>query len=856
MMDTNPTLSTPGLLLGLGRSTGVEEIRPRGSSKEFTPRLGRTGTEEEIIIKPRPWVAKAREIEEIKPRFTRDVDSPRFGREEIKPRVEREVFKPRFEREEVKPKFDLGDGIKPRFSPDEDSLTKPRSLHDDNYSSLRGRSRIEPEMPEPDYLDSDQEDFNVSERKRDRSSSFEGRSKKSSGDKLEPTPSKSGTITRFPTFNNIDRVSKDRDLSPGSKYTPGTNYQVQTFNETPNPEESKHFLSLQIFSAHAEPPLEEFLNIKLQLELEERHREEEDALYRAFLQERREQETRINNMGEEEREELFINMNKMERSRIINLTEKHCDQMMDLIHREKIKYLEEGGEETKDIHQKYPREPPPIEVPRFTKDQVYENNMAVFEAVDEVALKAAGLEHRTLTGVARMLVNKCSSDLDKARAIFRFISERKFKHLSWFLYYPEEGNKRGAPTNLFRGVEFGIETKALLYKKMCAYVGLHAIVIKGYSKAKDYIPGDEFVDERWRSAWNGVYVAGGWRLVQANWASMQINTKAARETRQMYQDHYFLTDPDKFIFEFFPLSAEFQFLEHPVTKSEFENLPLLRSTFFHLGLSLARSEGLLNAVVEANDMGEANIYLNSKADTSFHYTLYNCKNGSTSIKAPGGKFPLDRFVLMSTKDKETTFNVHIPQKGSFLLEIGAVKYPSSAEFLASPIHYINVCKFKIITRKVDKVMVPLPDCVPGEWGPEKAIKLFGLKPTSHPMPIIYAAPPSNIDLRNEVRPLTLNIEFEKTDEVLDFVTKLYKNGVHAQDLKQGSRYRNKDKYVIFDIKVPQDGQYGLDIYIMNKSCICLGPPGWTVRVGYLYNEYTLYMSRSLRMDSTGWISIY
>jgi len=35
---------------------------------------------------------------------------------------------------------------------------------------------------------------------------------------------------------------------------------------------------------------------------------------------------------------------------------------------------------------------------------------------------------------------------------------------------------------------------------------------------------------------------------------------------------------------------------------------------------------------------------------------------------------------------------------------------------------------------------------------------------------------------------------------------------------------------------PQDGQYGLDIYIMNIPCICLGPPGWTVRVGYLYNE--------------------
>ena len=33
-----------------------------------------------------------------------------------------------------------------------------------------------------------------------------------------------------------------------------------------------------------------------------------------------------------------------------------------------------------------------------------------------------------------------------------------------------------------RGVEFGIETKALLYKRMCAYAGLHAIVIKGFCK--------------------------------------------------------------------------------------------------------------------------------------------------------------------------------------------------------------------------------------------------------------------------------------------------------------------------------------------------------------------------------------
>ena len=45
------------------------------------------------------------------------------------------------------------------------------------------------------------------------------------------------------------------------------------------------------------------------------------------------------------------------------------------------------------------------------------------------------------------------------------------------------------------------------------------------TQAKEYKPSEEFVDNRWRNAWNAVYVAGGWRLVQPNWAAMQVQTK-------------------------------------------------------------------------------------------------------------------------------------------------------------------------------------------------------------------------------------------------------------------------------------------------------------------------------------------
>ena len=86
------------------------------------------------------------------------------------------------------------------------------------------------------------------------------------------------------------------------------------------------------------------------------------------VQERREKEDVVADLEENEREELFTKMNLDERSRVINLANKHTSQMLDLIHREKIKYLKEGDVE--DIEARYPRDPPPVAPPQFTKQQV------------------------------------------------------------------------------------------------------------------------------------------------------------------------------------------------------------------------------------------------------------------------------------------------------------------------------------------------------------------------------------------------------------------------------------------------------------------------------------------------------
>ena len=62
----------------------------------------------------------------------------------------------------------------------------------------------------------------------------------------------------------------------------------------------------------------------------------------------------------------------------------------------------------------------------------------------------------------------------------------------------------------------------------------------------------------------------------------------------------------------------------------------------------------------------------------------------------------------------------------------------------------------------------------------KAVKLVGLLPTSHLYPVINAAPDSNVNL-HEAKPLTLNMEFEMTRPMLDFLIRLHKNGDKPYD---------------------------------------------------------------------------
>lgn len=159
------------------------------------------------------------------------------------------------------------------------------------------------------------------------------------------------------------------------------------------------------------------------------------------------------------------------------------------------------------------------------------------------------------------------------------------------------------------------------------------------------------------------------------------------------------------------------------------------------------------------------------------------------------------------------------------------------------LHYFQIC-----CEELQTVMVPLPDCASGEWGPTKATRLFGLIPITHQVgfdwllrrviwfeclvclqdPLIFAG-------------RSLDLQFRMSRPLTDFMATLHKNGIEEKKLAKYVTHSTLDDIVTFIIKwvhremenliaphsnqpamfpffyyhprsFPEEGQYGLDIY--------------------------------------------
>ena len=171
------------------------------------------------------------------------------------------------------------------------------------------------------------------------------------------------------------------------------------------------------------------------------------------------------------------------------------------------------------------------------------------------------------------------SDVSRARAIFTWVAER----IAWEQDFEGDIDVRRV-IQTKRGCS---EEIALLVRDMCAAVGLHAEVIRGYLKA----PGETLdMDTLAHSNhwWNATIVDGEWRVMDCSLASPTNPRRSAYSgaNSQVAESWYFLARPMEVCYTHIPLLPEQQHIVPSVPHEILIALPCACPTYFRNGAEL------------------------------------------------------------------------------------------------------------------------------------------------------------------------------------------------------------------------------------------------------------------------------
>jgi len=253
--------------------------------------------------------------------------------------------------------------------------------------------------------------------------------------------------------------------------------------------------------------------------------------------------------------------------------------------------------------------------------------------------------------LSQQLTVNCTTELQKVRAIFRWITDNiayrtrettiRKKRPTLTEEEPDDTtdlkplDERVAETVLANKVAV-CEGYARLFKTLCRYAGIPAEVIGGYGKTEPHK-----LRQRFRSnhAWNAVMIDSVWQLLDVTWASGYITWRGDSFVRQL-DEQYFLSPPEQFIREHYPDDLRWSLMEDPPLMPEFRQSPFKQKSFTKYRISSYKPAG---GVIEANmgdtiqiELETADIYndRNISSDPFLDINLYS--TGTSALLVPPG----------------------------------------------------------------------------------------------------------------------------------------------------------------------------------------------------------------------------
>ena len=229
-----------------------------------------------------------------------------------------------------------------------------------------------------------------------------------------------------------------------------------------------------------------------------------------------------------------------------------------------------------------------------------------FSAID---WRVENIESTSPDTLAYMLTAPYSTELEKVRSVFRWITEHiEYNTLRFQPYnvYHDDGIEseedslpglRPLDERVSRIVlkrkQTVCEGYARLFKTLCDFAGIKSEIITGYART-GMNNGKRFGCNH---NWNAVMIDSNWYLLDATWASGYLSFSGTQFIKD-YNNYYFLTSPKYFIQDHYPQDIKWTLLDNPPTISEFNYSPFKPAAFNHYKINAySPSKGIIHAHV-------------------------------------------------------------------------------------------------------------------------------------------------------------------------------------------------------------------------------------------------------------------
>jgi len=213
-----------------------------------------------------------------------------------------------------------------------------------------------------------------------------------------------------------------------------------------------------------------------------------------------------------------------------------------------------------------------------------------YNNIDKYAINTPTSAEASVESLASYLVAPARNEREKARSIFRWVTENiDYDVLGFFTGSFDDTSSK----DVLKSRKSVCSGYSDIFSSLARSAGLEVARIAGYGKAYGYLPGENLSGPS-NHAWNAVKINGSWYLIDCTWGAGYIdgNKKYVRK----FDDYYFMTPQSEFIYGHFPEDSRWQLLEQPLSKSEFEKQAFLKPEFFKYGLKLGdHLEGTIRA---------------------------------------------------------------------------------------------------------------------------------------------------------------------------------------------------------------------------------------------------------------------